>query len=79
VTHFRKDPNKLDPAHVRVLNLLIQPAGMKRAGHVNIDFLCAYTHWEEGTVRSLLSEARKALGVNTTQQLMILWREKRKK
>jgi len=78
MTTARKNMAKLDPAHVRVLDLIILPQGMKRPGHVNVDFLIERTFWSEASVRTLLLEARRHFDVHTTHQLMILWREKRK-
>lgn len=80
MTPRRKDEVKqLDPAHIRVLDLLLKPEAFRRPGHVNIAFMAIRTHWEDRVIWSLLYEARKFLGVNTTQQLAILWREKRRK
>lgn len=78
MSYARKREFKLEPAHVRVLDLVIQPQGMRRAGHVDCDFIMDKTHWSEATVRSLLLQARQYFGCHTTQQLVILWREKRK-
>lgn len=67
-----KDISRLQPAHARVLDLLLRAPRM--TGEVNAAWIAERCHWSQNTVWMLLREARQFYRVDTTEELAELWR-----
>ena len=75
---------KLDPAHRRVLDLILeQPPALVRhhgAGRrcgITYNYVSVKSHWGEEVIWRLVTQARQFYGVRTVERLMKIWREER--